>query len=160
MGVMVFQMAGALATRGDVPLGDLCPVERALGLLGNRVTLLLLREVSYGTTRFDALTRRVGVTEAVAARRLRELVDAGVLVKEPYREPGQRTRHEYLLTDSGRELVPVLVGLSVWGARHLAGGGPRITHAGCDEPVRAALVCDAGHRPAMEDVEVRSTRRA
>ena len=77
---MSVHLAGGLARRGDVALGDRCPVDRTLQLIGNRTALLLLREVFYGASRFDALVKRVGVTEAVASQRLRELVDVGVLV--------------------------------------------------------------------------------
>src|SRR5687767_6085062 len=115
---MSVQLAGRLAERRDVALGDRCPVDRTLQLVGNRTALLLLREVFYGTSRFDSLVKRVGVTEAVAAQRLRELVDVGVLAKEPYREPGQRTRHAYVLTEAGHDLLPVVLALLEWGAAH------------------------------------------
>src|SRR4051812_29322292 len=100
---MAVQLAGTLLERGDRPLGDRCPIDRTMRLLGNRTAMLLLREVGYGASRFDSLARRVGVTDAVAAQRLKELVAAGVLEKVPYREPGQRTRHEYALTPAGHD---------------------------------------------------------
>lgn len=93
--------------------------------IGNRSTMLILREAWYGTTRFDDFAARAGVTDAVAAARLRRLVELGVLAKRPYREPGRRTRDEYVLTGAGRELVPVLIALMQWGDRHLQrDGGP------------------------------------
>ena len=82
-----------------------------------RSAFLILREAFYGTTRFDEFTERVGITDAVAAARLRELVADGLLVREPYREPGQRTRHQYRLTEKGADLFPVLVALMQWGDR-------------------------------------------
>src|SRR4051794_41928155 len=112
------QLTGSLAERGDRPLGDRCPIDRAMQVVGNRSAVLLLREVFYGATRFDALVARVGVTEAVGARWLKELVAAGVLEKGPYRVPGQRTRHEYSLTEAGAAPVPPGVGPP-------AGGGAR-----------------------------------
>jgi DNA-binding HxlR family transcriptional regulator len=143
---MTVQLEGPLAVRGDVPLGDRCPLERALGLVGNRTGLLLLREAFYGATRFDQLRRRVGITEAVAAQRLRDLVAAGVLEKQPYREPGQRTRDEYVLTPAGHDLMPVVLGLIQWGTAHAPdGGGAVMTHAGCGAQVRAVARCAAGH---------------
>jgi len=143
-----------LASRGDVPLGDWCPIDRALKLIGNRPALLLLREAFYGATRFDQLWRRVGVTEAVAAQRLRELVTAGVLEKQPYREPGQRTRFEYVLTPAGHDLMPVVLGLLQWGAVHAAQAGAPVvmTHVGCGAEVRAAVRCTAGHDVEEADV--------
>lgn len=143
---MTLQLEGPLATRGDAPLGEWCPMDRTLQLIGNRTALLLIREALYGATRFDQLWKRVGVTEAVAAQRLRELVAAGVLQKQPYRDPGQRTRFEYVLTPAGHDLAPVVLGLLQWGAIHASGGGGvTMTHAGCGAEVRAVARCGAGH---------------
>jgi DNA-binding HxlR family transcriptional regulator len=136
---MTVQLEGKLARRGDTPLGDRCGIDRTMQLIGNRTAMLLLREAFHGATRFDSLHKRVGVTEAVAAQRLKELVAAGVLTKEPYREPGQRTRHEYLLTEAGHALLPVVVGLLEWGGRYAA-------------PVHAQIRCEAGHLVAEQDL--------
>jgi len=151
---MTVQLGGPLASRGDVPLGDWCPMERALKLVGSRPALLLLRETFYGVSRFDQLWRRVGITEAVAAQRLRELVAAGVLEKQPYREPGQRTRFEYVLTPAGHDLMPVVLGLLQWGAAHAPQGDAPVvmTHVDCGAEVRAAVRCTAGHDVDEADV--------
>jgi DNA-binding HxlR family transcriptional regulator len=143
---MTVKLTGSLASRGDDPLGDWCPMDRALQLVGSRTALLLLREAFYGASRFDQLWRRCGVTEASAAHRLRELVDAGVLAKTPYREPGQRTRHEYVLTPAGHDLMPVVLSLLQWGAAHAFDGeAPRMRHDGCGAEVRVVVRCAAGH---------------
>ena len=155
---MSVQLAGRLAQRDDVALGDRCPLDRTMQLIGNRTALLLLREVFYGASRFDSLVKRVGVTEAVAAQRLRELVDVGVLAKEPYREPGQRTRHAYVLTEAGHDLLPVVLALLQWGAAHTKGGAPAVTHVGCGEPVQLEMRCAAGHTVDEEEVLVGSRR--
>ncbi|GAB3860027.1 helix-turn-helix domain-containing protein [Nocardioides maradonensis] len=157
---MSMRMGGRLAERGDVPLGEACPIDRAMGLLGNRTAMLLLREVFYGANRFDQLVRRVGVTEAVASQRLRELVAAGVLEKQPYREPGQRTRHEYVLTESGTALAPVLIGLLEWGRTYLPDDRSRLalTHADCGAPVHVALCCASGHEVPESDLVVTGRR--
>ena len=149
---MSVDLNGRLAQRGDVALGDRCPLDRTLQLIGNRTALLLLREVFYGASRFDSLVKRVGVTEAVAAQRLRELVEAGVLAKEPYREPGQRTRQAYVLTEAGHDLLPVVLALLQWGETYTRGGGPTVTHAGCGEPVQVEVRCAAGHAVDEEHV--------
>lgn len=122
-------------------------MDRTLQLVGSRTSLLLLREAFYGATRFDQLWKRCGLTEASAAHRLRELVDAGVLEKRPYREPGQRTRHEYVLTPAGHDLMPVVISLIQWGAAHAFEGetAPTMTHDGCGAEVRAVARCAAGH---------------
>jgi DNA-binding HxlR family transcriptional regulator len=133
---------------GDAWPRENCSVLRAVELLGKRSTLLLLREAFLGTRRFDDFARRVGVTESVAAARLRELVASGLLERHPYRDPGQRTRHEYRLTAKGRDLLPVILALLTWGDTYLAdASGPPlvVTHEGCGEPVRAEARCAAGH---------------
>lgn len=156
---MTLQRAGILAERTG-PLGDLCPIDRTMQLVGNRTSVLLLREAFYGASRFDDLVRRVGVTEAVASQRLRELVAAGILVKQPYREPGQRTRYEYVLTDAGHELLPLLLALGRWGTRHIPGGGPRMTHADCGASVEVSARCAEGHDVPEEEIVVTGRRLA
>jgi DNA-binding HxlR family transcriptional regulator len=118
--------------------------------------MLLLREAFYGTTRFDDFAERVGISEPSAAARLRELVAEGLLEREPYREPGQRTRMQYRLTEKGSELFPALVALMQWGDRWLAPAGSPVTlsHRDCGQPVRAELRCAAGHQPGVGDLEL------
>jgi DNA-binding HxlR family transcriptional regulator len=150
---MSVQLEGRLARPDRSPAADFCPIERAFKVVGTRSAVLLLREAAYGTTRFDDFARRTGLTEAVAASRLRELVDAGLLAKEPYREPGQRTRYEYVLTEAGADLLPALMALADWGARHLPHlPAPTFTHADCGEPVSVSLYCDAGHEVVMDEL--------
>ena len=154
---MTLQLAGPIAAREDTPLGDACAIDRTMQMVGNRTAMLLLRETFYGASRFDHLVKRVGVTEAVASQRLRELVDIGVLAKEPYREPGQRTRYEYVLTESGHALLPTLLAMLDWGETYHPYGHRRPTravHAECGETVRPMLRCEAGHDVAEEDVVI------
>ncbi|MPQ99068.1 transcriptional regulator [Modestobacter sp. I12A-02628] len=134
-----------------------CSAARTLDVVGTRSALLLMREAFYGTRRFDDFARLVGVTEAVAAARLKELVAAGLLDRSPYREPGQRTRHEYLLTDRGRDLVPVVLAMMQFGDRHLAGpDGPPLAleHSGCGHRVHVEVRCAAGHEVSREELAV------
>jgi DNA-binding HxlR family transcriptional regulator len=157
---MTIQLEGRLARRGDVPLGDHCAVDRAMQLVGNRTAILLLREAFYGVTRFDRLHQRVGVTEAVASQRLKELVAAGVLTKQPYREPGQRTRYEYVLTEAGHALLPIVLGLLEWGWRYAPGesgqyAAGRASHAGCGAEAHVEIRCEEGHVVPEEDLVVR-----
>lgn len=143
---MPVHLAGRLARRGNRPAGDNCPIDRAMQVVGTRSAMLLMREAFYGTTRFDDFAARVGITEAIAAKRLRDLVGAGLLEREPYKEPGQRTRHEYVLTESGRDLMPAVFALGQWGNKHLPHrGSPAVTHDGCDAVVSVELHCADGH---------------
>src|SRR5579871_6215546 len=106
---------------------------RALDVLSTRSALLILREAFYGTTRFDDFAERVGISEPAAAARLRELVDEGLLGREEYREPGQRTRQQSRLTEKGADLFPVLVALMKWGDKWLddRGGPIELLHRDC-----------------------------
>jgi DNA-binding HxlR family transcriptional regulator len=152
----VARLDGVLAQR-DTWTAELCSIDRAMRAIGNRSTLLLLREAFYGARRFDEFARRVGITEAVAAARLRELVEIGVFERQPYREPGQRTRHEYVLTATGRDLLPVAMALMQWGDDHLAGlAGPplRVTHHGCGARIHVEVRCDEGHEVPLAGLNI------
>ncbi len=152
---MAFALAGAMARRGRRSPGDRCPIDRTMQLVGSRAAVLLLREASFDTSRFDDFVARTGLTEAVVAARLKELVAAGVLEREPYRDPGQRTRQAYRLTPSGRELVPAVVALGQWGAAHLPDTNRRtLEHHDCGARVRVVLECDEHHRVDVEEVVV------
>jgi DNA-binding HxlR family transcriptional regulator len=156
MAIESARLEGSLAERGTWS-ADRCTIDRAMRAIGNRSSLLLVREAFYGTRRFDDFARRVGITEAVTAARLRELADIGVLERRPYREPGQRTRHEYVLTDMGRDLLPVALALMQWGDRHLAGpAGPplRLTHHDCGAPVHVSVHCEAGHDVPLDELGI------
>jgi DNA-binding HxlR family transcriptional regulator len=131
-----------------------CPIDRALGVVGTRSALLLMREAFYGTTRFADFAERAGISEPVAAERLRDLVEQGLIEREPYREPGQRTRMQYRLTQRGEELFPVLVALMQWGDRWLGPAGVELRHRGCGQAVTAALRCSEGHEPELGEVDL------
>jgi DNA-binding HxlR family transcriptional regulator len=147
MTVSPASLDGPLADR-DAWTADRCSVDRALGVVGTRSAMLIMREAYYGTRKFDEFARRVGITEAVTATRLKHLCSAGLLRREPYREPGQRQRHEYRLTRKGIDLYPTLVALMEWGDRYLGEGDApvELEHRDCGSPVHLRLVCDAGHR--------------
>jgi DNA-binding HxlR family transcriptional regulator len=127
-----------------------CSVARALEILGEKWTLLVLREAFYGVRRFDDMAEGLGCARNILSSRLATLVEQDILRREPYREDGQRERFEYRLTPKGKEIFPILVALLRWGDRWCAdAAGPpvEILHAGCGAPVRAELRCDAGHGP-------------
>lgn len=149
-------LAGALADR-SAWRADRCPIGKALDVVGTRSAMLIMREAYYGTTRFDDFAARVGISEAVAAARLRDLTEAGLLERRPYREQGQRTRYEYRLTDKGTDLVPVVLGLFEWGAKHVSPGGRppvELSHAGCGAPLRVVVECEREHPVELTEVVV------
>ena len=126
-----------------------CSVARSVEVLGDRWTVLVLRDVFNGIRRFDDIARHLGIARDVLTKRLAALVDEGVLDRVPYQEPGHRTRYEYRLTRAGWDLRPVLIALIEWGDKYRAGvDGPPVVvaHEECGTPVRVVLECEEGHR--------------
>jgi DNA-binding HxlR family transcriptional regulator len=129
-------------------LPEECSIGRTLALIGERWTMLVLREAFRGVRRFDDIRDNTGAPRQVLSARLAVLVEHGVLRREPYQVLGQRARHEYRLTRKGMDLYPVLVSIMQWGDRYLADpSGPpvRLTHAGCGAPVGVTMRCADGH---------------
>lgn len=135
-----------------------CPIEKTMALLGTKTTMLLMREAYYGTTRFEDFWRRIGVTKAAAAARLSDLVDAGLLERRPYQEPGQRRRDEYVLTEAGRDFMPVVWSLFEWGRRHVDDSRLRLTHLGCGAEATVEIRCAAGHEVPADELGMRLVR--
>jgi DNA-binding HxlR family transcriptional regulator len=154
MGVQI-EMTGVLDPR-DGWVADRCPMAAALTVVSTRSAFLVLREAFYGATRFDQFVSRTGISEPVAAARLKDLEAEGLLERHPYQEPGQRTRHEYALTEKGADLLPVLLSLMRWGDKWAIEGGSRVelAHAGCGGKVGVSLACSEGHDVTPDQIEL------
>jgi DNA-binding HxlR family transcriptional regulator len=125
-----------------------CTIGATLAIVGEKWTFLVLREAFNGVRRFDDIRRRVGAPRQILSDRLGRLVEQDLLRKVPYREPGQRSRSEYRLTEKGLALFPVMMALLEWGnvyAATPAGPVVELTHRDCGAPVRLHLACDEGH---------------
>jgi DNA-binding HxlR family transcriptional regulator len=134
-----------------------CSIARSLDVLGEKWTLLVVREAFFGATRFADFRARLGIAPDVLTARLETLVEGGVLARRPYRDEGQRQREEYVLTEAGAELKTVLAAFVAWGDVHRPSGfGPSTVYVDRDteEPVRIAFVTDDGRELAPEDVTV------
>jgi DNA-binding HxlR family transcriptional regulator len=119
-----------------------CSIARALDLVGEGWTLLILRDAFLGLRRFDEFQTSLGVATNVLTARLKRMTDAGLLERRLYQE--RPPRYEYLATRKARDLRPVLIGLLQWGDRYLAGpeGPPRVlVHETCGHRTRPKLVC-------------------
>ena len=118
--------------------------------VGERWTLLVVREIALGVRRFDELQAATSAPRAVLSDRLRRLIEAGVIQSRDYHVPGSRTRQEYGLTPAGLDLLPVLSAFSDWGERHLSPADDRrepdvaYRHSGCGHRLTARLVCECG----------------
>ncbi len=133
---------------------DVCSVSRTTALVGDRWSLLVLRELFFGVGRFEQLRTNLRISRAVLSDRLDALVRNGLLERRRYRDDGDRARWEYALTPAGADLVPVLVGLLRWGDRYLAGDQAPVVlrHDGCGARVDAVLCCEQGHRVPVGDL--------
>jgi DNA-binding HxlR family transcriptional regulator len=123
---------------GDWP----CSIARTADLLGDAWTLLVLRELFYGESRFDGFTGTLGIARNTLTDRLRRLEAAGLIERRAYQS--EPVRHAYLLTDKGRDFFGVLAALSAWGDRWLAGdtGAPVVLrHTPCGHDTEARVVC-------------------
>ena len=130
---------------------DSCTIGRAMGILGEKWTVVVLREIFTGVRRFADMRERTGIPRQVLTNRLASLVEHGLLRREPYQEPGARVRHEYRLTAKGLDLYPVLTAVMEWGDRYLADpAGPplEMAHRDCGAPIHTELHCADGHRVA------------
>jgi DNA-binding HxlR family transcriptional regulator len=140
--------------RWDEISGMPCSVARSLSVIGDRWTLLVLRDAFLRTRRFEDFQRQLGVTRHLLADRLKKLVGEGILEKVRYQE--KPVRYEYRLTAKGRDLYPVIVALLRWGDRWMSGeAGPPVVlvHKSCGHRMHPALVCpDCGEPIGPGDV--------
>lgn len=137
-----------------------CPIARAVAVVGDRWSFLIMRNALLGTTRFDGFRSGLGIADNILSNRLSRLVEAGLLVRVPYRDGG-RTRHEYRLTEAGADLLPVLNAVATWGARHTEDPHPdrpmRILHGVCGTEITSGAYCPACGRD-VPNGEVRWVR--
>jgi DNA-binding HxlR family transcriptional regulator len=120
-----------------------CTIARTLEIVGERWTLLILRQSFWGVKRFDQLQSSLGIARNILAKRLQTLVAAGILERHRYQD--RPARYEYRLTERGRDLYPVVLALRKWGDRHATSHvGPPLTlvHKGCGKPMEGVMVCE------------------
>ena len=141
--------------------GQNCSIARALEVVGERWTLLILREAFLGTRRFDAFHQRLGIARNILQARLERLVEEGILVRRPYQE--RPPRYEYRMTAKGWDLFPFTIALHDWGSRWIAsphGPGLKLRHRPCDHRLRGKMVCGScGEAIEPHDVQIRGATR-
>ncbi len=144
-----------------------CSLARSLEVVGERWTLLILRDVFLGIRRFDDFQQRLAVSRTVLAGRLSRLVDVGILARERYQE--RPDRFEYVLTQKGLDLWPAINALRAWGDLYATPQGPPrvFVHEDCGTPIEAAAFCPhcqaigrppAVREPAGRDIRARIAR--
>jgi DNA-binding HxlR family transcriptional regulator len=134
-----------------------CSVARSVAVIGDRWTLMILRDLFLGVRRFEDFERRLGISRSLIADRLKRLVEEGVVRREPYQD--RPLRHEYRLTEKGLALHPVIMAIVHWGDCWYAGeAGPPLLHRHrtCGHDFAPVSVCsECGEPLAARDVEVR-----
>ncbi|MBF6335659.1 helix-turn-helix transcriptional regulator [Nocardia abscessus] len=129
-----------------------CSIARTVDAIGERWTPLILRDLFVGLSRFEDLRRDLGIASNVLAARLEALQEHGIVEKRAYQS--NPVRYEYLLTDRGRDLYPVLTMLITWGDKWLAGAeGPPavVVHRECGRPTSGVVVCRECGEPLTAD---------
>jgi DNA-binding HxlR family transcriptional regulator len=118
-----------------------CSIAQCVEVVGDRWSILILRDCFLGVTRFDEFQRRLGISRNILQQRLVKLVDAGVLNRVPYTE--HPARYDYQLTERGLDLWPVMAAMRQWGDRHAAPNGPpvEVFHTGCRSSTHMDFVC-------------------
>ena len=101
-----------------------CPIARSLERVGEWWSILILREAFYGATRFDTFQKNLDIAPNMLTRRLNGLVEEGLLERRQYSE--RPPRYEYVLTDCGRDFLPVMLSMMAWGNKHFAPEGASV----------------------------------
>jgi DNA-binding HxlR family transcriptional regulator len=134
-----------------------CSIQRATDVLGDRWTLLILRDALFGRTRYSQFQTNLGIASDILSAKLAKLVDEGLLRRQAYQRHGERERFEYRLTPAGRALHPLIAALGEWGEVMRPAGdsrAPRFAVADTGEPVRLAFVRESGDVVDPSDVEL------
>ncbi|MFI9645549.1 winged helix-turn-helix transcriptional regulator [Streptomyces sp. NPDC052040] len=154
---MAMRFEERLSDRGRWSIGDGCSAARVLDLLSTKTVFLMVRELFYGTTRFDDFVERAEVSAPAVSRALKQLKAAHVVETVTYQAPGRRAREEYRLTAAGEDLLPVFLALMQWGDTHLQDGRPPLTfvEAGTGRRLGVRVTPDEVRESASEDIEIR-----
>ncbi|NMO55406.1 helix-turn-helix transcriptional regulator [Actinoplanes sp. TBRC 11911] len=134
-----------------------CSIAMTMDAIGQRSSILILREAFYGITRFDDFVRFTQGSEANVAVRLKHLTGLGLFTKHPYQDHGKRTRYEYVLTDKGSDLLPALFALLQWGDNYLQPEGTRplrLEERATGEPVRIVARGASGTDLSLNDIAI------
>ena len=149
-----------LRDRQGWAIGDACSMSRVLDLLSTKTAFQVVRELFFGTTRFDDFVDRIGSSAPSVSRALKQLESAQIVARTPYTELGKRPRDEYRLTEAGEDLLPVFMSLVQWGDAHLQSGPAPLSfvEARTGKTVAVHVTADVDGPPTRSaDIEVRRT---
>ncbi|MGA9492794.1 MAG: helix-turn-helix domain-containing protein [Mycobacterium sp.] len=147
-----------LQDRQQWSIGDACSMSRVLELLSTKTTFQVVRELFFGTTRFEDFVDRIGTSAPAVSRALKQLESAQIVTRVPYRKPGRRARDEYWLTEAGEDLLPVFMALVQWGDTHLQAGPPPVSFVDADtgQALGVCVTTDSGTpKVRSADIQIR-----
>lgn len=135
-------------------------MSKVLELLSTKTAFQVIRELFFGTTRFEDFVERIGTSAPAASRALKQLESAGIVTRAPYREPGMRARDEYRLTEAGEDLLPVFMSLVQWGDTYLQDGAAPLTFvdAATGQTLGVRVTADS-EPPGKRSADIRIRRR-
>lgn len=141
-------------------IGEGCSMSKVLELLSTKTAFQVIRELFFGTTRFEDFVERIGTSAPAASRALKQLESAGIVSRTPYREPGKRARDEYRLTEAGEDLLPVFISLVRWGDTYLQDGAAPLTFVDADtgQALGVRVTADS-EPPGKRSADIRIRRR-
>jgi DNA-binding HxlR family transcriptional regulator len=141
-------------------IGDACSMSKVLDLLSSKTTFQVVRELFFGTTRFDDFVERIGSSAPAVSRALKQLESARIVARAGYQEPGRRARDEYRLTDAGEDLLPVFMSLVRWGDTYLQNGEAPLSFVDADsgQTVEVRVTADTAS-PVMRSADIQIRRK-
>ncbi|OBJ08558.1 helix-turn-helix domain-containing protein [Mycobacterium sp. 1465703.0] len=150
-----------LQDRRQWSIGEGCSMSKVLELLSTKTAFQVVRELFFGTTRFEDFMERIATSAPAVSRALKQLEAAGIVARVPYQEPGQRARDEYRLTVAGEDFLPVFMSLVQWGDAHLQDGSAPLSFVDADtgRPVKVRVTADT-KTPGKRSTDIRIQRAA
>lgn len=134
-----------------------CGVRACADIIGDKWTFLILRDIHFGVSKFQDLQKHIGASSTIIAQRLKKLVEQGLLHKSEYKHQGARVHHEYVLTEKGYAVSPLLIAMAQFGYDHLIDKDKRLVSfidSDTDEPLSLALVDSEGQVIPQERIQV------
>jgi DNA-binding HxlR family transcriptional regulator len=150
-----------LQDRQQWSIGDGCSMSKVLELLSTKTAFQVIRELFFGTTRFEDFAERIGTSAPAVSRALKQLESAQIVARVRYREPGRRARDEYRLTEAGEDLLPVFMSLVQWGDTYLQGGPAPLSFVDADtgRTIEVRVTADTDS-PALRSTDIQIRRSA
>lgn len=139
-----------------------CPVTKAMQALGDKWTLLIMRECFWGFRRFDDFQNNLNISKSVLTKKLNQLIDQELLEKRSYKEEGQRTRYEYTFTQKGKDLTKIILSFLDWGNKYLVEEGEttiKVVDKSTKNDIEIDILDASGKRLKYRDLEMKVAQK-